>query len=167
MIRTGIPAERGTYVLVLACGQAGRLRVGRLGSLDLRRGFYLYVGSALGPGGLAARLAHHCRIAKRPHWHVDYLRAAGELIEVWYATGAARREHQWAGTVARLPGATLPMPGFGSSGCPCRAHLFWFQRRPSIIAFNVRCEPPLQGGLQTQRAHSPEPACTRNVAHRH
>jgi Uri superfamily endonuclease len=27
--------------------------------LQLQRGFYVYVGSALGPGGVRARVAHH------------------------------------------------------------------------------------------------------------
>ncbi len=46
----------GTYALVLACQKTGRVRIGRLGVLALQPGFYVYVGSAFGSGGLAARL---------------------------------------------------------------------------------------------------------------
>ncbi len=51
------------------------VRIGRRGELRLQPGFYIYLGSALGPGGVRARLALHFRPCTRPHWHLDYLRA--------------------------------------------------------------------------------------------
>src|ERR1017187_2023294 len=45
----------GTYVLVLRCSSNRTIRVGCLGSIRLRPGYYLYVGSGFGPGGLRAR----------------------------------------------------------------------------------------------------------------
>ena len=131
-------AQPGTYVLVLASQRTGPLRIGTLGTLALKPGVYIYVGSAFGPGGLAARIGHHTRIAVRPHWHIDYLRAVCDLLEVWLTTEATRHEHLWARALARLPGAVLPMPGFGSSDCQCAAHLFCFQKPPSVKAFRQR-----------------------------
>ncbi|MFO8145391.1 MAG: DUF123 domain-containing protein, partial [Candidatus Syntrophosphaera sp.] len=55
------------------------------------------VGSARGPGGLAARIARHQREPKPRHWHIDYLRAHAELIAVWYTVGSLGRECSWAG----------------------------------------------------------------------
>ncbi len=130
-----IPDEPGTYALLLANPRTGALRIGRLGTLSLQPGVYVYVGSAFGPGGLAARIGHHRRIAVRPHWHIDYLRAACELTEVWWTTDPARLEHAWAGAVASMPGADVPMPCFGSSDCTCAAHLFWFERQPTARRF--------------------------------
>jgi hypothetical protein len=40
--------------------------------------------------------------------------------------------------MARLPGAGVPLFGFGSSGCACVAYLFSFVRLPSIMAFRQR-----------------------------
>ena len=40
--------EPGTYALVIAAKANRLVRVGRLGTLRLRPGFYVYVGSALG-----------------------------------------------------------------------------------------------------------------------
>lgn len=52
--------QPGTYALVLASRGEKRIRIGGIGTLRLRTGFYVYVGSALGPGGLArAREASH------------------------------------------------------------------------------------------------------------
>jgi Uri superfamily endonuclease len=58
--------------------------MGSLGRLQLRPGYYVYVGSAFGPGGLRARIEHHARPAVRPHWHIDYLRRYTRLEAVWY-----------------------------------------------------------------------------------
>lgn len=104
--------------------------MGRLGILDVRPGFYVYVGSALGPGGLAARIGRYARQEKGLRWHVDYLRAVTELVEAWFRSGRRRKECLWAKRLAGMPGAEVPMPGFGSSDCGCRSHLFWFRGRP-------------------------------------
>jgi len=136
-------AQPGTYALVLECRKTDLLRVGRLGRLRLQPGFYVYVGSAFGPGGLAARIQHHRHLAARPHWHIDYLRAACELIDVWFTADRVRREHSWANDVARLQGAGIPMPGFGSSDCQCETHLFLFKTRPSLSSFKREIKTPV------------------------
>lgn len=124
-------AEPGTYAIVFAADKRQTIQVGRLGTLDVRPGYYLYGGSALGPGRLAARVGRHCRQDKPHRWHVDYLRAVTKVEEVWYATGAERQECLWAATMGNMPGASVPMRGFGASDCRCEAHLFFFNRRPS------------------------------------
>ena len=126
-----LPAEAGTYALVLSCRVETAIQVGRLASLRLRRGFYVYVGSAFGSGGLRGRIAHHLKVSERPHWHIDYLRAHARLEEVWCCRDAERREHQWASAVQAMRGAEMPVAGFGASDCRCRSHLYFFKRRPS------------------------------------
>jgi Uri superfamily endonuclease len=128
-------AQPGTYALVLECHQDGPVSIGRLGALELQRGFYVYVGSAFGPGGLAARIRHHRQVASRPHWHIDYLRPVCDLVAVWFTTDSTRHEHSWAEAVARLAGAGMPMPGFGSRDCECETHLYHFDGMPSVGAF--------------------------------
>jgi len=123
-----LPSHPGTYALWLMIIERLTLRVGRLGELFLPPGYCVYVGSALGPGGLRARVAHHNRIAVRPHWHIDYLRRHTPLTEVWYSADSVRREHQWAELFQDLGGAA-PLAGFGASDCDCLAHLFYFPHR--------------------------------------
>jgi Uri superfamily endonuclease len=136
-------SQTGTYALILACHRRGAVRIGRLGTMQLQPGVYVYVGSAFGTGGLAARLRHHLRVATRPHWHIDYLRAVCDVVEVWYTTDAARLEHRWAKAMARLPDAGVLMPGFGSSDCDCAAHLFFFPRMPPIRRFRLGVKTPV------------------------
>ena len=131
-------SQPGTHALLLACRRTGPARIGKLGSIQLQEGFYAYVGSAFGPGGLQARLRHHFQITTHPHWHIDYLRAVCDVVEVWYTTDAARLENRWAKAMASLPGAGVPVLGFGSSDCDCAAHLFSFARMPLVRAFRLR-----------------------------
>ncbi|MAE60377.1 MAG: hypothetical protein CMJ49_03370, partial [Planctomycetaceae bacterium] len=66
-------SHRGTYALVMRVGARRGMRIGALGWIDIEVGHYVYVGSALGPGGVGARIAHHLGACVRPHWHIDYL----------------------------------------------------------------------------------------------
>jgi Uri superfamily endonuclease len=128
-----LPREKGTYVLVLRLAGPVRLEVGRLGTFDLSAGFYAYVGSAFGPGGLAARVAHHLRVAERPRWHVDHLRRVAEPVAVWHTTDLRRLEHEWAAELAKR--LTPSVPGFGASDCRCPTHLFFARRQPREGSF--------------------------------
>lgn len=125
----------GTYVLFLRPRIPGPVRVGSLGELELRPGSYAYVGSGFGPGGVKARLRRHLEGADAVHWHVDYLRRRSEPEEAWVTRDPERREHEWAAALAGLPGAEVPLTGFGSSDCSCTAHLFRFGRRPTLERF--------------------------------
>jgi Uri superfamily endonuclease len=126
-----IPNGPGTYALLLACGVVRRVVVGRLGPFRLRPGWYVYAGSAFGPGGLRARIDHHRRLAARPHWHIDYLRRHTRFAGVWYTAGV-RCEHEWARLFREAPGAEIPVRRFGSSDCDCPAHLFRFEDPPAV-----------------------------------
>ena len=146
--------EPGTYALVLSSAIQRSIVIGKLGKLDVCPGFYVYVGSAGGPGGLQARVARHCRASKRRHWHIDHLSTVAYVEEVWYSEQASGAEHQWAAAIAGMPGASVPLVGFGSSDCDCRSHLFRFPNRPSAGVFRrslgdrQRAEVRLCGAIQ-------------------
>jgi Uri superfamily endonuclease len=127
-------AEPGTYVIVLRADHACEIGVGRLGVLPLRAGYYAYVGSAFGPGGVRARLARHCRGSDRRHWHVDYLRARTRPAVAWYSHDRERLEHRWSDVLGKLCGMTA-IPGFGCTDCRCASHLFYSVRMPAHDAF--------------------------------
>jgi Uri superfamily endonuclease len=124
-------STQGTYALLLRLDAPQTVVVGALGALAFPQGWYLYLGSARGPGGLEARLARHRRQeGKRLHWHVDYLRAVAALAQVWTHPGHARQECAWAAAAATLPGARVVAPRFGSSDCRCPTHLFHYDQPP-------------------------------------
>ncbi|MDY6770495.1 MAG: GIY-YIG nuclease family protein [Candidatus Nanohaloarchaea archaeon] len=111
----------GSYALLIAVDGPREIEVGALGGLSFD-GWYVYSGSAFGPGGFARIDRHRESFAdgvKQPHWHIDYLadNSATELAAV-YATEGEDIECR----VARsLPGE--PVPDFGCSDCDCRSHL--------------------------------------------
>ncbi len=130
--------QPGTYAIVLKSMAERSIKVGKLGMLRVQTGYYIYVGSAFGPGGLEARIAHHKRTSHRSRWHIDYLRSATGICEIWYTFDPRPREHQWAKTLAAARESTMPFPGFGSSDCNCLAHLFYFKSKPTIASFRRR-----------------------------
>lgn len=138
------PAAPGTYVLLLHCPTSASVNVGRLGRLDARPGWYAYVGSAFGPGGLAGRLRHHLRPAPRARWHVDYLRQITRVDQVCFSPDATPREHEWAQALGRTPGALAPLRSFGASDCACASHLFHFEQAPDLATFGLVAGHPVQ-----------------------
>lgn len=135
-IQTTLTPESGTYALILSSTKVAPVRIGKLGSLQLQPGFYVYVGSAHGSGGLRARVAHHLEPTGRPHWHVDYLRAYAKPEEVWYCGGQGLWECRWAHCLSMQRGAAVPLARFGASDCQCESHLYFFKGRPSRAAFD-------------------------------
>ncbi len=143
----------GTYALIFSAYRKSQLKIGKLGTLQLKPGFYIYVGSAFGPGGIKARIAHHCKKPARLHWHLDYLASLLKLTEIWYTYDPIHREHQWAKTIASTRGASVPLSGFGASDCRCKSHLFYFDTVPSGRSFrrNLSARYKKQGKVTIEK----------------
>ncbi len=137
---SALPTEKGTYILLMNLANPQALTIGRLGRFEFAAGWYAYVGSAFGSGGLAGRLRHHLKPAPRPHWHIDYLRQVAPLVELCYTTSETRLECAWANALRQMPGAEIPIPRFGASDCRCEAHLFRFviENRPTLGEFEAQ-----------------------------
>jgi Uri superfamily endonuclease len=135
----------GTYILILHLDKRESLQIGKMGIFPLQAGYYAYVGSAMGSGGLAGRLGHHIKVSLRPHWHIDYLRAHASIAQIWYLESPARREHDWAALLADMPDAHINIPRFGASDCTCPGHLFYFPHPPALDTFQKRCKRRFPG----------------------
>ena len=114
--------EKGLYLLALEAQCS--LEVGRLGELPFD-GWYVYVGSAQGPGGLK-RLQRHFAYPQRAgaprRWHIDALLACGALRCAVACVTDQRLECRLAQGLGRMLAPAFK--GFGSSDCPCPTHLF-------------------------------------------
>ena len=121
--------DKGIYGLVFS-NPSCTVRVGALGEIVFRRGWHIYVGSALGSGGLA-RLERHIALSrdrdKHPKWHVDYL-LTNPVFHLRYTVHALTEER----LECRLAGAlgNENVPGFGCSDCDCPSHLFYRSSNP-------------------------------------
>jgi Uri superfamily endonuclease len=113
----------GTYALLVHLDSATDIEVGRLGHIRFRAGHFVYTGSALGPGGLAARLRRYAVGPRRLHWHVDYLLEHAEVVGALVREDKARLECAWARWFSdRCESAC---DDFGASDCRCPSHLFF------------------------------------------
>ena len=132
MTPSALPGAPGTYLQVLRAMHPVRLQVGSLGEMAVQPGFYLYVGSAFGPGGLRARVGRHFGGQGKPHWHIDHLRRVAQPIEAWCIPGQ-RCEHVWAQSLAAAAACRIPLARFGASDCRCPAHLFYMTEQPDPV----------------------------------
>lgn len=141
-----LPRAPGTYVLVLRAVEPGaEVAIGALGTLRLEGGWYLYVGSAFGPGGLRARVGRHLSAGKTPHWHIDHLLPAVRVRAVWLSTHERKLEARWIQALRDLPASTVPLRGFGAGDCGCEGHLVHVDREPEPGLVGRRPgEPPVR-----------------------
>ena len=109
------------------------VRIGKLGEFEIRKGYYVYVGSALGAGGLKARVGRHLRREKKLKWHVDHLRKELEIVDVFCHVTDKRMECVWTSELVSS-GGTTPIPGFGASDCSCVSHLIYFEEPMDIAS---------------------------------
>lgn len=152
-------ATPGTYAIILQSRCHGNVRIGRNLEIEVEPGYYIYVGSAFGPGGVRARIARHFRTAERFHWHIDYLRGVVDPLEAWYSHATDRLEHRWAQLLddaADMKAVT----GFGCSDCRCRAHLFRTCAVPSFEDFRRLSGVELN---RIFRPHGQQPLRSRQV----
>jgi Uri superfamily endonuclease len=129
---------KGTYTIIVECRIEGHLTFGRLGRATMRKGYYLYTGSALGRGAssLERRLERHERCSKRRKWHIDYLtsnprcRVAGAV----YLVSRRRLECKLNRSLSKELNLLPILPRIGASDCSCKGHLLGPEFHLSKIA---------------------------------
>ena len=116
------PPGKGTYLLFFIVKRPVRLRLGRSRRrLNLGQGTYVYVGSALGPGGARARLRRHFHKDKRPFWDIDHL----TLAVLPSGCFLFRPEIAESQAALRLSRVLHPVDSFGAADdSSCKTHLF-------------------------------------------
>lgn len=133
---TRLPSNAGSYGLLIGISQPVQVDVHRLGCPVLPAGLYLYCGSAKGPGGIRSRVTRHLKPDKSLRWHVDHLTKNADEIAGFPLTGAG--ECDLLERALRIPGATVPVSGFGSSDCRrCPGHLVLLRCQSVIVRRSV------------------------------
>ena len=133
-----LDSSKGTYILILYLEQDKEIVVGRQrssSSVLFRAGYYAYVGSAHGPGGLRSRINRHLIKDKKSVWHIDYLRKEASPVEVWVNVDEKKEERIWADALVLMK-RSHTVENFGNTDDrKARTHLCYFTNRPSIQAF--------------------------------
>ena len=122
-----IPKDKGIYVIFMYISRDLNLRIGSLGAAVIQKGYYIYIGSAKGPGGLRARIERHLRKQKRIHWHIDYLTSTSEcnIYAIVYALTNKDLESVLSAKLLKEKKCFNPtIRGFGCSDKTSYTHLF-------------------------------------------
>lgn len=123
----GLPRRPGAYLLLLRLDGPATLDIATLGRPGVAPGWYVYAGSARGPGGIAARLGRHLAGRGKPRWHVDRLNAlCAARLGLAYPEG---HECDLVAALIASGGFASPLPRFGASDCrACPSHLLRWER---------------------------------------
>lgn len=123
--------DKGSYCLVLNACRPSWIRVGALGTIHFPASWYVYCGSAHGPGGLA-RVVRHIRVSRHGmvamRWHIDYL-LCSQSLRLVYSLCVSGGDRDTECRIARMLRGE-PVEDFGCSDCRCRSHLFSYGKDP-------------------------------------
>ena len=119
---------KGTYCLCIENHQDQIIQIGALGRIDFKKGWYVYIGSAL--NSLIPRLERHIRMSHGEHhvfhWHIDYLlREKSVEIESIYITETD--EHLECMIAEKVSEHGEAVSRFGCSDCKCSSHLYYVE----------------------------------------
>lgn len=129
---------KGTYILVIFLFENTKIKVGSLGKISFPKGFYLYVGSAMGISGsvtLINRVKRHLSESndKKLHWHIDYLLDDPNsiIVKIYLIPSSQVLECIIAQEI--LDRADNYIKNFGSSDCQCKSHLLHFNNFKTLF----------------------------------
>jgi len=118
---------KGTYTIIVDSKFDGYRAFGKLGRARLRRGSYLYTGSAMGSGAtsLERRLRRHEARSKSLRWHIDYLtsRPGCTVSGAVYIVSDRRFECDANQSISKELRLHPVLPRIGASDCDCDGHL--------------------------------------------
>lgn len=131
---------KGAYALVLKLNSPLKLDIAKFSGETLKSGWYVYLGSARGSGGLRARLNRHFQKTKTLHWHIDRLTVAADTHHALAV--ADGNECNLLLALLDRPELEVALPGFGSSDCrQCPSHLLRLSQ-PSQKSGPLKRRPP-------------------------
>jgi len=116
----------GTYMLYLEITEPSSVHI-KNKEIFLENGFYIYIGSAFGVGGLSSRIHRHLRRKKKPHWHIDQITSK----DICQFHGVAvfpneKIECEISNSLTKS-NKLKPIKDFGNSDCKtkCISHFFY------------------------------------------
>jgi Uri superfamily endonuclease len=123
---------KGSYILVIYLEENIEILIGAIGKIKFIKGFYLYVGSAMGVYGsttLLNRVKRHLlsNDKKSIHWHIDYLldNSHSTIVKLILIPSHEPLECKIAQEIFEHSWECVE--NFGSSDCKCKSHLFYFK----------------------------------------
>ena len=126
--------SKGAYCLIICLNRNKSVKIGALGTLFFRKGYYCYVGSAM--NNLEKRIERHKSKTKKIHWHIDYFLRYGRITQVVKLISNKKIECLLSRSINRISDGFVQ--GFGCSDCNCNSHLYFFKKDPSKISVHLK-----------------------------
>ncbi|RBQ22510.1 hypothetical protein ALNOE001_18790 [Candidatus Methanobinarius endosymbioticus] len=116
--------KKSTYCLIINKKNESHINIGALGKINFKKGFYIYIGSAM--NSLIPRIKRHLSDNKKLHWHVDYLLKDKNtnVEEVFFNISEKKIECELVNFISKKG---LKIDKFGCSDCNCNSHLIYFK----------------------------------------
>ncbi len=121
-----------TYIVVINLLENSKIKIGSLGEIDFVKGYYLYIGSAMGNRGsttLENRVKRHIskQKNKKIFWHIDYLLTNKKCVitHIYLIPSLNRLECIIAKEISEISDNIIK--DFGSTDCDCLSHLYYFE----------------------------------------
>ncbi|MEM1634454.1 MAG: GIY-YIG nuclease family protein [Nanopusillaceae archaeon] len=112
---------KGTYLLLLECLNDCEIEVGKLGKIRFKKGYYVYIGSAM--NNLKKRILRHLKKDKKIKWHVDYLTTNDSfIIRKIFIKETNKKEEEKISKIFEKYFNFIK--NFGNSDCKDNSHLF-------------------------------------------
>ncbi|UCH96781.1 MAG: DNA/RNA nuclease SfsA, partial [Candidatus Aminicenantes bacterium] len=120
-------ADKGSYLLIFYNEQPFKKTIGPVGEREFKKGYYVYVGSAM--QSLEKRIKRHLRKRKKIHWHLDHISPGYMKMKKVYPI---RRPDRIEEALARglLAICDSYVMDFGASDSGLPSHFFYFSSRP-------------------------------------
>ena len=103
-------------------GRNLKIRVGSLGVVGFKRGYYVYVGS--GQRYLEKRIQRHKKRVKKVKWHIDYLTTNSGVKVMEAAAYDLPKKYECIFADMLRSMGFKSVKGFGSTDCKCVSHLY-------------------------------------------
>jgi Uri superfamily endonuclease len=136
---------KGSYVLVMQLKDKSKIRIGKLGMIDFPKGYYCYVGSALGKiVNLENRIGRHNKLNKEKNgklrWHIDYflVNPNASISNIITINNDEKMECDISQKLQKV--AKKSIKNFGCSDCYCSSHFHYFESKQ-------HCKRVLEGML--------------------
>ncbi len=133
---------KGSYILLIFLKNETRIRIGSMGMLTFPKGYYLYIGSAMGCNSstsLENRVMRHTSEShnKKLFWHIDYFLASDltVLTRIYLIPTLIRLECLLSGYIIKVSDEYIK--NFGYSDCICPSHLMYFKNFQGIKGFFI------------------------------
>ncbi|MBU5689274.1 MAG: GIY-YIG nuclease family protein [Candidatus Aenigmarchaeota archaeon] len=119
---------KGTYIILIHLKNDQIIKIGSLGKIYFKKGYYCYIGSAFGRSiNIENRVSRHLRKNKKIRWHIDYFLKNKKTKIIDILIFENRKIECFLAKI--LSKKFKPIKKFGSSDCKCISHFYYCYKK--------------------------------------